>query len=178
MRQNFVEYFKRVKQLFTSHSEVRIGLAQEISSCADVKELADMAYVMHKSSEMLDMMRKQCDEMEIIAEKIACLIYTQLNMEGPIRTDHCTATADVKMIASVPKRKTDPEGFYALMDFLKIPRDMTDGEKEVVRCHWPGLVAHLSELMAEGKPLPPGIDPSKTYPEYRLKLLSRKGVDA
>jgi hypothetical protein len=50
-----------------------------------------------------------------------------------------------------------------------------DEDSEAVRPHWPGMVSYLTGLMRQGRPLPPGIDPEKTYPRYKLRLRALKG---
>jgi hypothetical protein len=60
------------------------------------------------------------------------------------------------------------------MEHLGIPEHMAAGD--VVRPHWPGLKEYLTKLAQQGLPLPPGIDPQKTYSEYTLEVRKKKGV--
>lgn len=177
MKQEATDYYSLVQKLYEEHVKRLPQLQESIKRCTDLKELVDYAFAMNRASKFLDDMRKTCDATEMLCERLACLIWVAAEMTGPIRTEHCSATPNIKMIATIPKRSTHPAEFEALMTFLGIPKNLIDEEQgEVVRAHWPGLVSYLSRLMSEGKPLPPGIDPQKTYPEYHLTLRPKKGV--
>ena len=141
--------------------------------------LADLAFMLRESNKLVDDMRKEQNNLQEQVEKVACVRWVQANLNDganaePIRGEFVTATPDVKKMASLPRRSTNPEAYDALMTYLGIPKDVV--EKDLMRCHWPAFTEHITELCAEGRPLPNGIDPSKTYDVYRLLL--RKRADA
>jgi len=147
------------------------GLAKET--------LADEAFVLRQLEELADDTRKDCRAVKETIEKCACLLWVEENMNtsgrgDPIRGDLCVATPDVKEMASLPRPKTQPEQYGALMTWLGIPLSVV--AQDLVRPHWPGFTDKISELAATGQPLPPGIDPDKTYPLYKLTTRLRRGV--
>ena len=149
-------------------------LRTQVEKCNDMKELADTVYALRECYKLTDDARKLIDNIKGLAERLACIIWIKTSEGDKIETDYCIGTPKVKQITSVPKRGT--EDYALLMDFLEIP----DTGEEVVRFHWPGLTEHLTRLAEEGKPLPPGIDPSKTYAGYSLSVRtnqSKKGID-
>lgn len=160
-----------------SKIHTQLGPVQDdhVKKTPNIQELADWAYALSECEKMLDRLRKDAKAAKEMAEKICCLLYTKLGEGGPIRTEHVTATPRVKFMASIPKQSTNPEAFARLMEHLGIPREMW--EKDVVRPHWPGFTDFFTECLEAGKPLPPGIDPDKTYPLYALTLRKRKDIE-
>ena len=182
MRQHASDYVRKVRALLTDLVKLNGEISESVKTCTDLKELADYAHAMHEAAQMLEGMEKKARQQRALAEQLACVIWVTQCPDGEphnIKTEYVTATPRVTMIASVPKRSTQPEEFAKLMDYMGIPRHLWEGEgdAEVVRCHWPGLVTWLSRLAEEGKPLPEGIDISKTYPQYALTLRRRKSAD-
>lgn len=166
-------------KVLKAHREIYSKLAPLRATSArlnDIKELADTAYAMNKAYAYLDDLRKEVKGTKELCERMACLLWAKLNEGDPIRTKHVTATPNIKMTASVPKRHKDPEKFEALMRFLKIPQELW--ELEVVRPHWPSFIEYTSKRLEAGLPLPDGIDPSAVYPVYSLILRGRLEVQA
>jgi hypothetical protein len=154
-------------------------LAEEAKRLTSLPELVDLIYALRKTSELADTARKEMNRIEELTIKQACLIWTTTD-GNPIRSDYVTGSPDIKMMASLPRRKSNPEGYAALMRYLGVPDelwDTSDEESEAVRPHFPGMVDLLSRAMQEGRPLPPGISPENTYPLYKMRLVAKKGVD-
>lgn len=176
------EYYCKVKELYEHHVKGLIAMRALVEKTADLKELVDWAYAINQSSKFLDEMRKNINGIEDLAERIACLIYMQTGCAEPIRTPHVTGTPNIKMIATLPKRRK-PDGaqnpeWIKLMTHLGVPKHLVEIEDQhAVDFHFPGLMAYLTRLQMEGRPLPPGVDTSRTYPEYTVKLTPRRGVD-
>lgn len=151
------------------------------------EELADVAYALrHCFEKWLPDCTKETKRVAHIAELLACqLRLTALNPDS-IKTEYCTAAPALNTMAVIPTRKKDPDGYEKLMNYLGIDLNLRDRgkvlfregeiETEVVKVHWPGFVGLLTRLAANGYPMPDGIDPNKTYTEYRLNIRSRKGV--
>lgn len=190
MTPKIVELYSKTRALHqefvTADAEVRRLLN---TNCEKIDQ-ADAAYALRQTAEFADEIRKKCEELQKLAEKLTCVLAVAEHDPGPVRTAHCTASLDIKTIVTIPRQSTHPKEFAALMEFLGVKRHLwdvpqpepnDDGEDvtkrhAVVKPHWPGLVDHLNELQAQGLPLPPGIDPNKTYPEYRLTIRKKKGV--
>lgn len=180
MRPDMVALYRKVRDI---HHEVHVAteqFKQSASRITDPGDGADCAYVLNECYKFLDDSRKSIKNAKELAERVTCLILVTQGNGGNVKTDYCTATPRASQIASIPKRSTNPVGYAALMNHLGIPRALWDREEEdeVVRPHWPGMVAYLSQQLAAGKPLPPGIDPDKTYAVYSLTIRAKKGVTA
>jgi hypothetical protein len=139
-----------------------------------MNELTDAVYSLGEAYKYADDLRREIDKTKKLASKLVCLLWAKFTEGGPIRTAHCTGTPRIKMIASVPSARRDPEAYESLMEHLAIPERVW--RNDVVRPHWPGLVEHLSQRLEQGLPVPPGIDPDKTYPDYAVTIRSKKGV--
>lgn len=144
----------------------------------DMKELADISYALLKSEQALVDLAKEIRMFKEIVDKSLCALWVQSGNPDPIRTEYVTASPGVKMMASLPRHNSDPERYAALMKYLGVKAEFSQGVdgKDLVRPHWPGFVEHLTQLAEQGKPLPPGIDADKTYPVYQVSLRAKKGV--
>lgn len=180
MRQDCKDFVRKVRDLhLETHRLVSEWKAQLGSGMGgNETDIVDLAYATNEMYKWADDVRKQLKQVHEIAERVACLILVTKGVGESVKTEYCSASPHVKQMASVPSRKTKPEEFAKLMDHLGIPRQLWDvsDDDEVVRPHWPGLMAYLTRLGAEGKPLPPGVDPDKTYAVYSLLIRPRKGV--
>lgn len=146
-----------------------------IHSSADEKEQADTAYALRQIEDLADEIRKNCKKQGELAQRMACMIVGTAGGSTIIRTDHVSATCDIRPIVSIPRRSTHPEEFAELMRYLKVPDELwKPGDHAAMQPHWPGLVDLLSRRQAAGLPLPPGIDPNKTWPKYALILRGKK----
>jgi hypothetical protein len=108
---------------------------------------------------------------------MACLVWVTKESDEPIRTEYVTASPDVKQMVSLPRRRSNPEGYATLMRYLGIAQELWDVDEEshaAVSFHWPGMIDYVSTLLAQGKPLPPGVDPTSTYPVYKLGLRPKR----
>lgn len=147
-------------------------MAKDIHNEADIKELADLAFALKKISELFDEMEKRTRNTYELAERLLCMMWAQVGDSDPIRTEHCTITPRIRMAAQIPKKGT-PE-YEELMKALGIGVELQ--KTDAVRPHWPGLVDYVTELLTSGRPLPPGVDASKTYPVYGVTIRQRKGI--
>lgn len=175
-----IELHKAAREAHARIYEMILSLRNDVVKCASKEELADYAYALRFAWRHIDDTRKDLKGLQELAEKLTCMKCTLLDDGDTIKTAYVTATPDCKPIASLPKKSKDPEGYRALMLGLGIPEyvlDEEDEERETFKPHFPGIVARLEKLMAEGKPLPPGIDVTKTYPKYSLELRPKKGVE-
>ena len=171
------EMYRDVKALFDKTHLMLQELTDRAKTCPSVEEHVDLAYAMRECTRYLEDMRKECKRLKELCEKIGCVVWVKNATGETIRTKHCSAVVDVTMIAVLPKEGS--KEYERLMDHFGVPKKSYDadheaGEKGAVRVHWPGCVQYLSQLALEGKPLPPGIDMSKTYPKYAFKPLRKR----
>lgn len=154
-------------------------LRQIVMTTPDEGELADGAYALRECAALLDDATARLRSTGKLAEKMAGLVASASSVET-IRTPYVTATPKPHVRASVPSRKKDPERWRELMLAVGVPEHLLAPQDEdgtaAIDVHWPGFMALLSKRLAEGKPLPKGIDPTKTVTEYSLILHKKKGV--
>lgn len=121
--------------------------------------------------EMVSRLRKRRD----FLEKAICLIWQKDSPDGePIRTDYCTATPKPTVTPKLPTYKNDPDAYIRLMQYFGVSYDAA--KAEVLRPHWPAFVEFFADILAEGKPIPEGIDPSVMYPVFNVTVKSKKGI--
>jgi len=167
----YVQARKAHREIYKQLIDLKEDVANELSEV----ELADAAFALAQSIKYLEDLRKELTKAASHIKNMACLLWTEnqaTTMNGePIRTPYCTAMPEVKMYAPFPIKK-DREGWDELMDWLGIPKEIAD--KEIVRPHYPSMLELCTELSKEGKPLPPGVDPSKKKAQYDLKMRKTK----
>lgn len=161
-------------------------LRKQVSTCRDMKELADAFYALRETEKLANDIAKECRlVMDVLAKAVGALFVNEA-LTNPsmtkITTDYCFAEPDVKSAVSIPSRKRDPEGYKKLLQHLGIPEhligdDSDDGVKPI-SVNWKGMTDYVSDMIARGEPLPPCFDPSVTYPVYKLSVRKRKEVDA
>lgn len=177
-----IKTFLKAQEAFTTLCPLLEQNVAQTKTERDIRQLADTAYAMREAYALLDRLRKDVKAIQDLAEKMACLLYTAdatHSANDSIRTGYCTATPDVGLMASLPKKNKDPEGFAAMMQYMGIPDvlwNTPSEDDEAVRPHWPGMVSYLTKLMGEGRPLPPGLNPERTYPVYKLKIRKVKDI--
>ena len=150
------------------------AIEQRIAQCTSLEDLADYGYFAKRLAELLDDTRKQAEKISGMAQRLQCAVQVGMMDLSPVRTSHCTASPKLTQQMSIPKRDKDPEQYYAIMDWLGIPKETADAE--AVRPHWPGITEKLTQLAQEGKPLPKGINPENVKPLYSVTY--RKKSDA
>lgn len=142
---------------------------------SNLAERIDIVYGLQKTSEMLDEVRKQIDKVEKSLATKACM---EMEVGGlqKMKTPYCSATVKVENFANLPhKRAKDPEKFDTIMASLGVPSEIS--RMEGVRFHWPGFKEYLTNCVAAGNPIPPGISPNDMYTEYTLSTRKTKEPD-
>ena len=88
-------------------------------------------------------------------------------------------------MVAIPHKRRDPDKYAAFVKSLGIPAHLAvlnnpddKNEHAPVDLHYNGVCEYVTELQRQGKPLPPGVDPEKTYPVFKLKLRKKKAVDS
>lgn len=173
------------RELREAHGRFK-RIAEQIMASVDAnmsrEELADIAYAARESASLADENRKAWQMLTEKAQRTACILWLQdmTNAGEPIRTEHCTATPDVRVAVRVPSRKKDPERYARLMQWLGVPEALytaPEGESPAVDLHYMGIVRTATDMLAEGKTLPPELNMGNTGQLYFLKIRGRKGVD-
>lgn len=163
-----------------SHNEAYPILKQlegGLQSENKLTELVDIAYAMRECEKLLEDFRKTCKRIQEISGQIACVLAVKEQRVENVKTEYATGTPEVKFAAQLPSKSKNPEQYAKLMTGLGVPNNLWKGDNDVVRPHWPGFRDYLSVLCTLGEPLPDGIDLDKTYPNYQLRLRSRKSIN-
>ena len=174
---DLIKEYGKIKQMYLSCYELLSTLRDELrASKYELNDMVDIIYVTREISKLVNDLRKEADGIAHVFENTTCMIYVSLNQTNPIRAPLATGTPDLKLGVKVPNRNSEPERFYKLMDFFKVP--MSSFEERVIKPHWPGICEQISILAEEGKPLPPGINPEDTYPTYTVRIRPMQDIDA
>lgn len=153
------------------------GKIETVAKSSDLSQgdRADLAYLMREIAALCDDCRKEAKTKRELLDRIICLVWTKQCEDDPdetsrsIKGEIATATPRIRL-SFKPPHPRDPE-YVTLLSYFGIDDHViADG---ALRPHWPSMTAYLSKLMEEGKPLPPGIDPSDTYPIYATTLTKR-----
>lgn len=179
MKPQLVEVYKALKRVHEEVFSQRAAIHEAMRTETDMKELADIAYATREAVKFVEEIRKDLNKINDVAQKLGTLAWTKLSPDGePIRTDYCIGTPKVHQGASLPTKDKDFESYEKLMNYIGIPYELYGGEYEVVRPHWPGFIEWLSDRAEQGEPLPPGVDPERKYPIFKLSCRKVKEVDA
>lgn len=177
------EFQQAHKLVANAHTELYNRLANLQASAertVDLETLADLAYTMREIETLLDDSRKQAKHLyEMLSQKISLLHFSAAQISGslkaaPIKTYHCTVSPTVKMSASTPSAKSQPDEYAAFMRGL----GATDEQiaSDTLRPHWPSVTEWLSARLAQGHALPDGIELGQLRPVYSLVIRSNKPV--
>ena len=169
--QPLVRNYEHLKRLYTQTYEEIAQLRDRLPNLK-VEEVADAAMVLKRIADFADDLRKESIRVMQHAERLACAVWANNLQTEPIRGEYVTATPDIKYSASLPKQSQDPKAYSELMDFMGVGHELVD--TGLLTLHWPKFTEWLSVQIAEGKPLPPGVDPEKLYPVYKLKKRKTK----
>lgn len=174
MKESIQRLYKIVKDAQEEMYMAQEELKKWLGSVNDLEEYADAAYALREIHRLATDIRSMAYQAQTLAERIGCVIAVKDEKLDAIKTPWVHATPDIKMMASLPRKNT-PE-FVSLMQHLGVPAELSEGPQPVIAVNWNGFTEHLSQLMSQGKPLPPGINAEKTYPVYKFNMRKRRGV--
>jgi hypothetical protein len=164
------------KQIKETHADIFLKLTRLKDTAAtseDCTELVDMVACLKKAEDLARDMRYEIEKTYQKLEHVTCVRYIQQGLLGePIRSEWVTGSPNSKSIPILPTKKGDPVAYGKLCAFFGVPDD------DVFRPNWPALSQKLSEMQAQLKPLPPGIDPEKMIPAYTVKCLFKQDIDS
>jgi hypothetical protein len=136
------------------------------------KEQVDTAYACRETINMLQDMEKKINKVTKAAALVANY-YMKAAEVTKITTDHCTATAKVKLWFKIPyKREKDPDFYDDLQRYAGVRQEMF--HRELVRIHPPNLMDALTEDIGNGNPVP--VDPAKVQ-DTSFELVCRRKKD-
>lgn len=140
-----------------------------------IEDLVDVGALLRRVSALADDVRKEADGAQRLVDRVACAQWVRDHQNdvnpGPIRGRLAVGSPKVAMVATLPHRSSDPEAYESLLRHIGVSEEVI--RAGLVSLHWPTVQEWLSELCAAGSPLPPGIDVSKTHPDFRVDTRCR-----
>lgn len=176
MRADMQELYRATRAYHARAVEACKVAEIETKQTADPQELADTAYALRECEKFLAESLKKVKQLGALSGRLAATLHVAVaSGERSIHTQHVVATPHVRTTCALPRPDHEPERYAAMMDHFGVPRHLWENrEHALVKDHWPGIVDEIARLAREGKPLPAGIDPDKTYADYSLTLAGRK----
>jgi hypothetical protein len=171
MKPEALDVAKSVVSLHREITEKMQKLKQVISMTKNMEELADIGLCLKDSQSYLDDLKSDNFKLLEVVNKVIGALWVQAGVDEPIRTDCVTASPKLQICATVPSRHKQPEEYAALMQHFGVAEEYWNtpkGTPPAIQIYWPGFVEYTSMLAEQAKPLPPGIDPSKTYSVYNV----------
>lgn len=140
------------------------------------EELVDLSFMMREAENFCEDLRKELRGARDFLGRIICMRWLHENLnthdvDMSIRGKLAMGTPQVRTMASLPLPEKDPEAFVAFMKRIGVFGQAL--KRSLVKVHWPAVTDYLTDLIAKGKPLPPGIDPNRTYSVYQVILRKR-----
>lgn len=179
MKPELLEAYKKALAFHDEWHILLIRLRKLVEqSCKTPEEAADACYVLRSARDLLGDSRSNTNQFYDHATKLACLLWTKVQMSlptdeqgKPIRTEYIeSASPNVGEAVNLPP-KTSPEYAELCAHFGVRP-----GVEDVVSFHWPSLMAYIDQQAEEGKPLPKALEGQRRYNTYKLTIRSKKGL--
>lgn len=162
------DIFSAYTRLSTS---VKWAQSQVRKHATSPKYCADVAFAMAELDKMIKDMGVQVRKTRELAEAAAIVVWMHSDDDGPIRTDHCTASPRLKLQPAMPK-KDSPE-LAELFEWMGMPEE----SRSLVRVHWPSLCDAVTACIENGKPIPKCIKPEDMHnPSGVLQFYKKKEV--
>lgn len=177
MKQQTRDIYRKTFEYYLSLYSDMAAYREETKRLNDAGEQADLSLVVRESKKLLEDMLKELGKLERQSQMIAGILWTKLdnvNMNGQIETEHCTAKPKFHTIPTLPTLKGDPEAFLKLTRHFGIPDEQA--QNGTFRLHWPAVKAYLDECYENGKTPPPGINPDNVHTEYKLVCRQKKEI--
>jgi len=137
------------------------------------EQLCDAGFMCRQMERWADELRKEAKARRerlayLIAYRAAQAVATNPTAETTVRGKYATGTPDVKVAAGLPKRDT-PE-YAKLCEWLGVSEEAQ--KSGAIRFHFNTLMDIVSERIAAGQDVPPGI--TKTYSMFVTKFIARR----
>jgi hypothetical protein len=136
-----------------------------------IEDTVDVAFLLKGIADKLDSARKEANRANELVQTVGVALWAMnAPMDGTaprIRGQVASGTPDGKPEAALPERGTAE--YEKLLRWLGCPQEMID--RDLARPHWPHVQDRIAELVSQGSPLPPGVDPGRTRTRWRLARL-------
>jgi hypothetical protein len=170
------ELRRKANQLHTEIYDFLSQTGELITESSTPELLVDYGFLCKEIKDAGENIRKDAKRLEERAGLMVALHATKAAMSDPstdpkVEGTLATGVTDVKMIPKLPNVGT-PE-YQQLMDALGVPADLI--EMGVLKPRFEGISEHISIMISQGKPIPPGI--TKTWPRYTTHFRKRRSAE-
>lgn len=138
-----------------------------------VEDAVDIAYFCDRVSKETEAAGKEARRLLELLGQLACAAYITRTAGDPNASEQIPgylAVGTVKMNATADIPPRDSDAYRQLMQHLGV----ANPDADVVRPHWPGLMAAVTEASEQGRPIPPGLDPRSVRVRYAIQNLRLK----
>lgn len=172
LNQRLIDLHKRAQTL---HAEYYNALGDVRDEARKMKgaPVVDAVYVLKRSREIVDDTRKEINKCLDFIERIGCMI--ALQNEGHLEGDLAKGSGNVKQQPAIPNREDEPDKYFALMDALGIPRELS--ENRAIKPSFRGIGEFVEKLGAEGKPMPDGLQHARQVSSYTVHARLKPGIE-
>jgi len=141
----------------------------------DLSELTDVGYLHREMEKTLEELLRDVRAQKNFLSRILAIKITKRVLRDPTlklqsKGQLAKAFPDAKVVPKLP-RKDDPK-YSVLLKALGVEEDSIT--RQLVMVYWPKFCEYITELTAEGKPLPEGIISSKVEPQVQFRRLGHK----
>jgi hypothetical protein len=143
-------------------------LANTMRGEDSMTETLDAAYALNECSKLIDDCRKQLNLAREEYSKRTAILWVRTGEAEPIRTGRVTSTPEVGLTVITPKKGT--------AEYVDFCLHYGIDPNSPFRPHWPDMIEKITQDARDGKPLPPGCDPSKQHSTYKTPFRATKGV--
>ena len=163
-------------RLFTDIIRMKKSV-QPMLAAGDIKGLADLNYCVKVCEKMMDELRKAYKNVRGSSEQSVCFLWIKQEEgnRGPVRTEYCTVSPDLRIVPKVPSARQDPGAYVEFCMELGLPQDVA--EFGVFSVAWPELVEYTTWLATQGQPLPKGAE-EKMQNIYTTRVLGKKPISS
>jgi hypothetical protein len=137
------------------------------------EDMCDIGYFCREISTMLNELRKEVQARQELCGSLIAFnrtkdLVTDPGLSMKVSGKYASGTPDCKMQAALPKKFT-PE-YYDFCEALGVPGKVA--RQGVLRLDWNMVTEVCTDMLAQGKPVPPGL--GKKYPKYVTTFRKKK----
>ncbi len=174
MKKEASENYRALTELQKAIYDFSVRCNEDLPKNIRIADIVDIAFAMKKCSELADDMRKCCNAVVQHFSRLICLASGELSVTKvvPIRSEHVTATPQVKMMRGLPSKRKEPEEWANLLKYFGVSQELLD--TGIVKESYNGMIDFITKQLGEGKNLPPELQNRKEYAIYSCRFRQNK----
>lgn len=165
---------RQFQEDFYTFSQHELAKVVGTSSSLQHEDLVDMGFLLRELETMGEEIRKEAKKRKDLCGKLVSFrVITKSVEDGStdipnIHGQLASGKIVMKMQPVLPKKGTAEHS--ALLKYLKVDEESV--ERGLVKPDWTQMGLHCTELVAMGKPLPPGV--GQTFPDYNVSYTKKR----